>query len=89
MPDQNLELLQFPTPYPIKVVCRQRQDLRLLIDEMVRRHTPDLANDAIHERCSKAGHFVSITYQLNARSAAHITALLADLNDHEAVIMVI
>lgn len=89
MSGEHLELLKFPTPYPIKVVCRRRENLRLTIDALVRRHTPDLAAEAIQERDSKAGHFVSITYQLTARSAAHITALLAELQAHDAVIMVI
>ena len=89
MSERNLELLQFPTPYPIKVVCRQRDNLRQTIDEIVRRHTPDLTDAAIHERGSNAGHFVSITYLLTAHSAQHVSDLLGELLRHESVVMVI
>jgi uncharacterized protein len=89
MSERKLELLQFPTPYPIKVVCRQREELRPIIDEIVRRRTPDLTESDIQMRVSSAGHFVSITYTLTARSAEHVTELLRDLLSQEAVVMVI
>jgi putative lipoic acid-binding regulatory protein len=87
--EQELELLQFPTAYPIKVVCRRRADLRIVIDEIVRRHTPELGDDAIQERDSSAGNYVSISYALTARSAEHITALIVELRSHDAVVMVL
>jgi uncharacterized protein len=89
MSDRDLELLQFPTPYPIKVVCRQREGLRPMIDAIVHRHTPDLTDANIQVRGSSTGHFVSITYTLTARSAEHVTDLLRELLAHEAVVMVI
>jgi putative lipoic acid-binding regulatory protein len=87
--DQDLELLRFPTPYPIKVVCRRRADLRTVIDAVVRRHTPDLGDAAIQERDSSAGNYVSISYALTARSAEHITLLIAELRGHDSVVMVL
>jgi putative lipoic acid-binding regulatory protein len=87
--EQELELLQFPTAYPIKVVCRRRADLRIEIDAIVRRHSPELCADAIQERDSSAGNYVSISYALTARSAGHVTALLAELRGHDAVVMVL
>ena len=89
MGEQDLELLQFPTPYPIKVVCRRRADLRIEIDAIVRRHTPELGDDAIQERDSSAGNYVSISYALTARSAEHITGLIVALRGHESVVMVL
>ena len=89
MADQDLELLQFPTAYPIKVVCRRRADLRIEIDAIVRRHTPELGDDAILERDSSAGNYVSISYALTARSAEHITRLITELRGHDFVVMVL
>ena len=89
MGEQDLELLQFPTAYPIKVVCRRRTDLRIEIDAIVRRHTPELGDDAIQERDSSAGNYVSISYALIARSAEHITDLIVELRSHDSVVMVL
>ncbi len=89
MGEQDLELLQFPTAYPIKVVCRRRADVRIEIDAIVRRHTPVLGDDAIQERDSSAGNYVSISYALTARSAEHITGLIAELRGHDSVVMVL
>ena len=89
MADRDLELLQFPTAYPIKVVCRRRAELRIEIDAIVRRHTHDLGDDAIQERDSSAGNFVSISYALTARSAEHITGLIVELRAHDCVVMVL
>ena len=89
MGEQDLELLKFPTAYPIKVVCRRRTDLRVVIDAIVRRHTPELGDDAIQERDSSAGNYVSISYDLVARSAEHITGLIVELRSHDSVVMVL
>jgi putative lipoic acid-binding regulatory protein len=86
---QDLELLQFPTAYPIKVVCRRRAGLRIEIDAIVRRHSPELGDDAIQERDSSAGNYVSISYALTARSAEHISLLIAELRGHDSVVMVL
>jgi hypothetical protein len=82
-------LLTFPTDYPIKVVCRRRAALRIEIDAIVRRHTPELADEQISERDSRAGQFVSITYAITARSAEHVEGLVVELRNHPAVMMVI
>lgn len=89
MSQRDLELLRFPTAYPIKVICRRAAQLRADIDDIVRRHTPELQDTEIHERDSNAGKFVSITYSIVARDAGHIMALVAELRTHAAVIMVI
>ncbi len=89
MREPDLELLQFPTAYPIKVVCRRRAGLRIEIDAIVRRHTPELGDDAIQERASSAGNYVSISYALTARSAQHITLLIAELLGQDSVVMVL
>ena len=89
MGEQDLELLRFPTAYPIKVVCRRRAGLRIAIDAIVRSHTPELGDDAIQERDSSAGNYVSISYALTARSAQHITLLIAELRGHDSVVMVL
>jgi hypothetical protein len=73
---ERLELLRFPTLYPIKVVCEQSPDIRRRVDATVRRFIPALKAEQISERLSSEGRFVSITYAVVVASADQVRALL-------------
>ncbi len=81
--------LVFPTDYPIKVVGRLDAALRPRIDDVVRRHVPDLATERIGERASGQGNYVSITYTIVARSREQVVALVQELSRTDGVLMVI
>ena len=83
------ELLKFPTAYPIKVVGRRSDGLRVNIDAIVREHVPDLDTSQITERESNQQHFLSITYTINAQSREQIVALANALQASKDVIMLI
>ncbi len=82
-------VLVFPTDYPIKVVGRREDGLRMRIDEVVLRHVPDLVEPRVKERASGQGNFVSITYTIVARSREQVVALVSELAGTEGVMMVI
>ena len=88
-PAGTLPLLQFPTDYPIKVVGRTSDTLRMRIDAIVSVHVPDLDASLTTERLSANGNFLSITYSVVAVSAAQIEALVTDLKAAPDVLMVI
>jgi uncharacterized protein len=83
------ELLKFPVDYPIKVVGRRSDSLRANIDAIVREHVPDLEESQITERASNQKHFLSITYNINAKSREQIVALANALQASKDVIMLI
>ena len=83
------ELLKFPVEYPIKVVGRRSEGLRAAIDAIVREHVPDLTDAQITERASNQQHFLSITYNINAKSREQIVALATALQASKDVIMLI
>lgn len=83
------ELLQFPTPWPIKVVGRRSEMTRADIDAIVRQHAPDLTPEQISERESKERHFLSITYTINAQSKEQVVSLAKALQLATGVIMLI
>lgn len=87
--EPRLELLTFPTDYPIKVLVRTENRMRLRIDAIVSSHAPDIDLDAVIERASENGNFASMTYTVRAQSAEHITALVKELTSTPNVIMVI
>jgi putative lipoic acid-binding regulatory protein len=82
-------LLQFPTDYPIKVVGRTSDTLRVQIDAIFSAHVPDLDAASTTERLSANGNFQSISYLIRAVSAAQVTALATDLKACPAVLIVL
>lgn len=83
------ELLKFPVDYPIKVVGRRSDNLRANIDAIVREHVPDLDENQVTERASNQQHFLSITYNINAKSREQVVALANALQASKDVIMLI
>lgn len=82
-------LLQFPTDYPIKVVGRASDTLRVRIDAIVSSHVPDFDPARTSERFSGNGNFLSLSYTIRAISAAQVTALATDLKACPEVLIVI
>lgn len=80
-------LLQFPCDFPIKAMGKAEADFDLLVVEIVRRHVPDLAEDAVKTRPSKGGKWVSVTITVKAESKAQLDAIYMDLSSHERVVM--
>lgn len=89
MATSNPPLLQFPVDYPIKVVGRRDELTRERLDQIFRRHAPDLVADRISERESREGNFVSITYTIVARSREQVEALVGDVSSTAGVMMVL
>lgn len=81
--------LRFPTDYPVKIMGRPADDFRARVHAIMLRHAPDLSADAITERLSANGNFLSISYLLRAESRAQIEALVSELQGCEGVLMLI
>jgi uncharacterized protein len=86
---QQQELLQFPMPWPIKVVGRRAEMQRADIDAIVRLFAPDLTEEQISERESNQKHFLSVTYTINAQSKEQVVGLANALKAATGVIMLI
>lgn len=83
------ELLQFPTDYPIKVVGRASDEFRARVHAVMLRHVPLLEAERVTERLSENGTFLSISYGIVAESREQVIALVNDLKDTEGVLMII
>ena len=83
------EVLQFPTDYPVKIVGRPADDFRARVHAIMLHHAPDLDADAITERLSANGNFLSISYLLRAHSRAQIEALVTELKACDGVLMLL
>jgi len=87
MTDQPASLLSFPCDFPIKAFGHSRDGFDRLIAEIVRRHAPDLGEDAIACRPSKGGKFTAITITVRAVSQGQLDAIYRDLSASPDIIM--
>lgn len=87
MTDKPESLLSFPCDFPIKAVGRAAGDFEALVAEIVRRHAPDLGENAIASRPSKGGKFTAVTVTVRAMSQAQLDAIYGDLCASTEIIM--
>ncbi len=85
--DPELELLTFPCNFPIKAMGKAEDDFDNLVIEIIRKHAPDLPEDAVKSRLSNGGKFVSITITVWAQSKSQLDNIYMDLTANERVLM--
>jgi putative lipoic acid-binding regulatory protein len=87
--DPPLQLLRYPTDYPIKVVGRPSDEFRARVHAVMLRHAPNLDPDRVSERLSENANFLSISYMIVAESSEQVIALVNDLKATEGVLTII
>lgn len=80
-------LLKFPCKFPIKAMGLNQSEFDSLVVEIVRQHSPDIAEGAINSRLSKGGKYVSVTITITAHSKKQLDAIYHDLTQSDAVLM--
>ncbi len=84
--DQASPLI-FPCRFPIKAMGLAGSDFDLLVADIVRRHAPDLAEDAVKTRPSRGGKYLAVTVTIEATSRGQLDAIYQDLTGHERVVI--
>ncbi|MDX1376090.1 MAG: DUF493 domain-containing protein [Burkholderiales bacterium] len=82
-------LLDFPTPFPIKIMGRREGGFAQSVMEIVLRHAPDFQPATMEMRPSRQGTYISLTVTIEARSREQLDALYRELCDHPGVVMVL
>ncbi|MFN3884049.1 MAG: YbeD family protein [Rhodocyclaceae bacterium] len=82
-------LLEFPCDFPIKVMGATREGFAQAIVEIVLKHAPDFDATTVEMRPSRAGHYLSITCVVRARSKPQLDALYRELTAHPWVKVVL
>jgi uncharacterized protein len=80
-------LLTFPCQFPIKVMGKNNIEFDLLVIEIVRRHIPELHEQAVTTRPSKDANYLAVTVTVQATSKAQLDAIYQDLTNHPHVLM--
>lgn len=85
MSDESV--IEFPCKFPIKVMGKSSGEFEPLALDIIRRHAPDISEDAITSRASKDGNYVSITVTIQASSRAQLDVIYRELTGHPQVLM--
>lgn len=78
-------LLEFPCSIDVKVMGRAEQGFTELVVALVRRHVPDVRQDAVRSRYSRQGNYISLTVSVRAESREQMDALYRELSAHEKI----
>lgn len=87
MSDNTETLLEFPCQFPIKAMGRDDGRFESLVVEIVRKHAPDLCDEAVQCRASKAGNYLSVTVTVSATSREQLDNIYLELTACEHVLM--
>lgn len=82
-------LLEFPCDFPIKVMGTTREGFAQAIVDIVLKHAPDFDATTVEMRPSRAGHYLSVTCVVRARSKPQLDALYRELVAHPWVKVVL
>ena len=88
MPNQTLEL-EYPIPFPLKVIGLNEPDYEEFVIAIVRTHVPELLEENILSKLSNGNKYRSVSFQFIAESRAQIDALYADLSSHKRILMIL
>lgn len=79
--------LDFPCDFPIKAMGQATQELESVVMEIVRRHAPQVSDEALRSRPSSNGKYLSVTVTVRAESRAQLDAIYIDLTACQQVLM--
>jgi hypothetical protein len=86
--DENTEsALKFPCRFPIKAMGKAASDFDSLVVALIRRHSPDIHEGAVHTRLSRRGKYMSVTVTIQAQNRAQLDAIYMDLSSHDRVLV--
>jgi len=86
---QTESALQFPTPFPIKIMGRRADGFAQSMLDVVLKHAPDFDPSSLEMRASREGNYLSVTATINATSRAQLDDLYRELTSHPMVSMVL
>ena len=80
-------LFQFPCDFPVKVMGLAADDFDSLVVSLVRKHSPDLGEGAVHTRLSNGGRYMAVTVTIQAQSKAQLDNIYRELTAESRVLV--
>ena len=88
MTDESPRIV-FPCDYPVKVVGENRDAFAEAVVELARRHAPEITDEHVQVRASRAGNYCSVTITIRATGEPQLRELHATLKSHPLVRLVL
>ncbi len=80
-------LFRFPCDFPVKVMGLATPDFDSLVVSLVRRHSPDIGEGAVHTRLSNGGRYMAVTVTIQAQSKAQLDNIYRELTAESRVLV--
>lgn len=87
MRDGEDTLIEFPTPFAVKVMGRNEDDFVEHAMGLVTAHTEGREPLSVAARESRNGRFLSVTVEITAQSKAQLDAIYQSLSDDARVVV--
>ena len=84
---QDETLFEFPCQFPIKIMGQASDVFEAEVVQIIRKHVPDLGENAIKRRESAKSNYAALTVTITAHSREQLDAIYMDLTASEHVIM--
>jgi putative lipoic acid-binding regulatory protein len=80
-------VLEFPCPFPIKLMGRDTPEFRATARALVEKHAGEIADEAVQAALSRNGRFVSVTITITATSKQQLDDIYREVTAHSDVLM--
>ncbi len=87
--DQEPPKIEFPCPYPIKVMGDGAPDFKMFVYDTIKKHADDLEFEGITVRESRTGKFHAVTVTIEATGKPQLEAIFESLKKSGRVKMVL
>ena len=84
--DSDNTPLEFPCAFPIKAMGRDAGDFAALVEKCVREAGGDVAADAVRQRPSSSGNFLSVTVTVTVGSREQLDGIYRALHALDEVL---
>jgi putative lipoic acid-binding regulatory protein len=88
-PPERQSLIDYPSPFPIKVMGTNVDGFVHAVTEIARRFDPDFDAASIELRPSRGGKYLGVTVTVTATSRAQLDELYRTLSSHPMVRVVL
>ncbi|MDH3354019.1 MAG: DUF493 domain-containing protein [Chromatiales bacterium] len=79
-------VFNFPCDFPIKAMGRHSDEFEATVVTIVRKHCPDIGENSVKTRASKAGSYLSVTVIVRATSKLQLDNLYLELTALDEVL---
>ena len=79
-------VFNFPCDFPIKAMGKHTTEFEATVISVVRKHCPDIGENSVQSRASKAGTYLSVTVTVRATSKLQLDNLYLELTALDEVL---